>query len=75
MSLEKRINAFVQLGLFLKQFNEGDKDDSLSVINNKFYDDFIELILRQKAYNGWFTKKECTEFITRNRAVFITRKP
>ncbi len=56
MSLEKRINAFVQLGLFLKQFGDISKNDSLSQINGKFYDEFDDLILRQKAYNGWFTK-------------------
>jgi hypothetical protein len=56
MSLEKRINAFVQLGLFLKQFGVDEKNEALSLINDKFYDDFVELILRQKAYNGWFDK-------------------
>ena len=57
MSLEKRINAFVQLGLFLKQFEKNKKEESLGVINALFFDEFVELILRQKAYNGWFTKE------------------
>lgn len=57
MSLEKRINAFVQLGLFLNQFGTDTKEASLKVYNDKFYDDFDELMLRQKAYNGWFTKE------------------
>ena len=57
MSLEKRINAFVQLGLFLKQFKNGEKDETFSIINNKFYADFDDLIFRQKSYNGWFDKE------------------
>jgi len=58
MSLEKRIKGFVQLGLFLKQFKSEVKEESLMLINGKFYDDFEYLILRQKAFNGWFDKKE-----------------
>jgi len=57
MSLEKRIKAFVQLGLFLKQIGTGIKEESLNVINEKFLTDFEDLILRQKSFNGWFTKE------------------
>ena len=57
MSLEKRINGFVQLGLFLKQFETNEKEPSLTIINDKFCDDFGALIIRQKAFNGWFTKE------------------
>ncbi len=57
MSLEKRINAFVQLGLFLKQFENNKQEASLANVNSQFYADFEELILRQKAYNGWFVKE------------------
>jgi len=64
MSLEKRINAFVQLGLFLKQFNSVIKVESIVDINELFYDDFEELINRQKAYNGWFTKENILTAIT-----------
>ncbi|MDB4534214.1 acyl-CoA reductase [Vicingaceae bacterium] len=56
MSLEKRIKGFVQLGLFLKQFESGDKTETLNEINDYFYDGFEDLILRQKSYNGWFDK-------------------
>ncbi len=56
MSLEKRIKGFVQLGLFLKQFETGNKEESLKVINDNFYDGFDDLILRQKSYNGWFDR-------------------
>jgi len=64
MSLEKRINAFVQLGLFLKQFKNENKAESLKGINDRFYDEFIELITRQKAYNGWFIKENVLNSIT-----------
>jgi hypothetical protein len=57
MSLKKRINAFVQLGLFLKQFENSVMEDSISNINSVFYDEFDLLIQKQKAYNGWFTKE------------------
>ena len=57
MSLEKRIKGFVQLGLFLKQFNSGVKEVSLQHLNDQFFPDFEQLILRQKAYNGWFDKE------------------
>ena len=64
MSLEKRIKAFVQLGLFLKQFDSAIKNDEMSVINEEYYDMFDELILRQKAFNGWFTKESVLMSIT-----------
>lgn len=57
MSLEKRIKGFVQLGLFLKQFDTGVKEGALETINDHFFSDFDYLILRQKAYNGWFDKE------------------
>ncbi|MBL4668749.1 MAG: acyl-CoA reductase [Flavobacteriales bacterium] len=64
MSLEKRIKAFVQLGLFLNQFKTEIKEESFQKINDKFYDEFEYLILRQKAYNGWFDKKEVMTSVT-----------
>jgi hypothetical protein len=56
MTLENRINAFVLLGQFLKQFPTNEKVDELSVLNEIFYDEFEYLILRQKSLNGWFDK-------------------
>jgi hypothetical protein len=64
MSLKKRINAFVQLGLFLKQFEKAVQDDSIANINSVFYDEFELLIQKQKAYNGWFTKDNVINSIT-----------
>ncbi len=57
MNLEKRINAFVKLGLFLKQFKNELKNTDVDDLNAQFYDDFEELILRQKSLNGWFVKE------------------
>jgi hypothetical protein len=57
MTLDKRINAFVLLGKFLKQFPENSKNESLDTINKVFYKDFEELILRQFFLNGWFDKE------------------
>lgn len=56
MSLEKRIKAFVELGHFLGQFKNSKKKGSLNNLNSMFYRDFEELILKQKAFNGWFDK-------------------
>lgn len=64
MSLEKRINAFVQLGLFLKQFENSVQNRAIQHINTLFYNEFEELIERQKAYNGWFTKENVITAIT-----------
>lgn len=64
MSLEKRIKAFVQLGLFLNQFSASKKSPSLNDVNVQFYSDFEELILRQKAFNGWFTKGSVITAVT-----------
>ena len=64
MSLEKRIKGFVQLGLFLKQFKTGVKNESLINLNNEYYDNFEALILRQKAYNGWFDKENVINSVT-----------
>jgi len=63
MSLEKRIKAFVQLGLFLKQFKNGQKNEAIASINGKFYDDFEYIIFRQKALNGWFEKDNVIQAI------------
>mgnify|MGYP005990189625 CR=1 FL=1 len=56
MSLDKRINAFVELGSFLKQFKSQTTNNLHESLNEQFYDDFEFLIKRQKAFNGWFTE-------------------
>lgn len=64
MSLKKRINALVQLGLFLKQFEYSVQNKAVQPINKLFYNEFEELIERQKAYNGWFTKENVITALT-----------
>lgn len=57
MNLEERIDAFVELGKFLKQFStSGIKKLSEDELNNLFYDAFVMQINRAAEYNGWFTK-------------------
>ncbi len=57
MNLEKRINAFSILGLFLKQFKAEIKSKELEELNQQFYYEFDELISKQKSLNGWFDRK------------------
>ena len=56
MTIDKRIHAFVKLGVFLKQFPQKSKkeDDSL---NPLFYTDFEQLIQTVHIYNPWFTEE------------------
>lgn len=55
MSLEKKINAFEELGFFLTQYSSNQKQENLTNLNQKFYSDFEILMNNQKPYNGWFT--------------------
>lgn len=55
MRLEKRIKAFIELGTFLKQFKSNEINSNLKDLNKSFYEEFNDLILRQKSFNGWFT--------------------
>ena len=64
MTLKKRINALVLLGLFLKQFENSIQNKTIKHVNILFYKEFEELIEQQKAYNGWFTKENVIRAIT-----------
>lgn len=55
MSLDKKINAFVELGSFLAQYGSNYKNEKLTHLNRKFYNDFEILMNNQKPFNGWFT--------------------
>ena len=57
MNLEQRIEAFVKLGEFLKQFNtiKIEKNND-SEFNNLFFDAFEMQINRAHEFNGWFNK-------------------
>lgn len=54
MSLDKRINAFAELGSFLTQFGSNLRNQQLEKINERFYDEFQHLLANQKQFNGWF---------------------
>jgi hypothetical protein len=57
MNLEQRIDAFVKLGTFFKQFSISaiEKQEN-SEFNNLFFDAFKMQIERAQEFNGWFTK-------------------
>ena len=57
MNLSERIDSFEQLGVFIAQFTNNQKNDDLEALNNFFYADFLSLINKQKSLNGWFTKE------------------
>lgn len=58
MHLQQRINAFVQLGNFIRQFSieRIEKDDSVAY-NELFFDGFKHQIQLAHEHNGWFTKE------------------
>ncbi|SDW87889.1 Acyl-CoA reductase (LuxC) [Lutibacter oricola] len=57
MNLEQRIDAFVKLGTFFKQFtSEGIVKKEETEFNNLFFDAFKMQINRAQEFNGWFTK-------------------
>lgn len=59
MILEKRINAFAELGDFLSQFHESENqyNNKLKRLNDKFYDNFKRILIRAKVQNPWFTEQ------------------
>lgn len=57
MTLEKRINAFVELGNFMRQFSRKKIKKNSEVLNNDmFFDAFTLQIKRAQEFNGWFTE-------------------
>jgi hypothetical protein len=57
MNLEQRIEAFIKLGEFFKQFSNSkiEKTDD-SEFNTLFFEAFKMQIERAQEFNGWFTK-------------------
>ena len=49
---------FVQLGLFLKQFDTEFTLNNAVLHNDLFFDEFAEIIEKQQSQNGWFTKEQ-----------------
>ncbi|QCX39469.1 acyl-CoA reductase [Aureibaculum algae] len=58
MILEKRINAFVELGKFLSQFSQDKIEKKEHVMLNDLFFDAVKLqINRAQEFNSWFTKE------------------
>lgn len=59
MVLEEKINAFVILGEFMKQFSENEykKNENLP-FNDPYFETCKTLIDQSVSYNGWFTKEQ-----------------
>jgi hypothetical protein len=56
MDLQKRINAFVELGKFLSQFSTSEFTKNDAVLHNDlFFDGFKHQIKLANENNGWFT--------------------
>jgi len=56
MLLENRINAFVELGNFLRQFSREKMERNTNVLFNElFFDALSSQIKRAQETNGWFT--------------------
>lgn len=65
MVLEDKKNAFVQLGLFLKQFSAQPYTQNNDVLfNDVFFDAFSNLIDRLNENNGWFTREQLEHAFT-----------
>ena len=58
MNLEKRVNAFAELGKFLNQFSQEkiEKQDNIKH-NDLFFDDFKHQLKLAQEHNGWFTNE------------------
>lgn len=57
MQLQERINAFVKLGEFIRQFSkEVIQIDNKVAYNDVFFDGFKNQLKLAEEHNGWFTK-------------------
>ncbi|SFN68266.1 Acyl-CoA reductase (LuxC) [Bizionia echini] len=58
MDLQKRINAFVELGKFLEQFSVNPFEKNTTILQNDlFFDGFKHQIKLAQEHNAWFTKE------------------
>ncbi len=59
MTLENKIDAFVLLGNFLRQFKEDATVESVDIKENAiFFEAFSELIQLSQSHNGWYTPEQ-----------------
>src|SRR6185295_6034510 len=64
MTLNKRIEAFSTLGKFLKQFSINGSAITTDSLNERFFNDFNELIQQVSFHNAWFTVDNVKNAIT-----------
>src|SRR5690349_4884586 len=64
MTPDNRIESFVTLGEFLKQFSNEQSKPVSNALNDRFYTDFEELIIRVHIHNPWFTESNVRTAIT-----------
>jgi len=68
------IKTFVELGHFLSQFNKNGTEKKENVLlNDEYYEAFIELIHRAQSLNGWFTPEQVF-FAIQSWATALTEK-
>ncbi|HLV46904.1 MAG TPA: acyl-CoA reductase [Flavobacterium sp.] len=60
MLAETKINAFIALGNFLRQFQNADFEQNNAEFNAVFFDDFARILNESKYHNGWFTLEQVT---------------
>nr|WP_317630617.1 acyl-CoA reductase [uncultured Flavobacterium sp.] len=59
MIINNKIQSFIELGHFLRQFNlDNDKKDPNVLHNDEFFDAFVTIIHRAQSLNGWFTPEQ-----------------
>ncbi|WP_066306315.1 acyl-CoA reductase [Flavobacterium sp. TAB 87] len=59
MTLETKNSVFVELGNFLSQFSEHNTIKKSDVLmNDFFFEDFVNLIQLSQSHNGWYTPEQ-----------------
>jgi hypothetical protein len=59
MLQNEKKRCFIELGKFLSQFSENNTSRKSTVLlNDLFFDDFIELIKLSQSHNGWYTPEQ-----------------
>ncbi|PHS67926.1 MAG: acyl-CoA reductase [Flavobacterium sp.] len=74
MQLEKRIQAFVNLGEFMSQFSTETYSKKENIPNNDdYFDEMVSLIQLSKSYNGWFSEDNI-QFAFKSWAEALTKE-
>ncbi len=56
ISLQERMNAFIELGAFLKQFTDEKEHNTGHFLNDSHYNAFKETLIKAETINPWFTR-------------------